>query len=170
MALVGRIARAHGLRGQVVVNPETDFPDERFREGAELFIQRGGRVEALNLTAVRFHSGRPIVGFGGIETVDEAQALAGYELRVPAESLPSLPSGTFYRHDLVGCRVETRTGQLVGVVKDVEGSVEGSRLVLTDEAGSEVLIPLVTEICPVIDPGSKRIVVDPPPGLLEANR
>lgn len=170
MALVGRIARAHGLRGQVIVNPETDFPDERFREGAELFIQRGGVVEALNLTTIRFHSGRPIVGFGGIETVDDAQALAGYELRVPTESLPSLPSGTFYRHDLVGCRVETRTGQLVGVVKDVEGSVEGSRLVLTDETGGEVLIPLVTEICPVIDPGSKRIVVDPPPGLLEANR
>ena len=50
MALVGRIARPHGIRGQVIVNPETDFPEERFQPGAELFIERGGAVEALTLT------------------------------------------------------------------------------------------------------------------------
>ena len=45
MAVVGRIARAHGIRGQVIVNAETDFPDERFQPGAELFIERGGTIE-----------------------------------------------------------------------------------------------------------------------------
>jgi 16S rRNA processing protein RimM len=170
MALVGRIARAHGIRGQVIVNPETDFPGDRFRQGAELFIRRNGVIEALTLTAVRFQRGRPVVGFGGIESANDAEALAGCELRVPAESLRPLPSGTFYRHDLVGCRVETRDGRLVGIVKDVEGTVGGSRLVVTDESGREVLIPLALEICPAIDPASKRIVVDPPAGLLEANR
>ena len=170
MALVGRIARAHGLRGQVIVNPETDFPNERFRPGADVFIQRGGAVEAMTLATVRFHSGRPILGFGGVATANDAEALAGFELRVPADQLKPLPSGTFYRHDLVGCRVETRNGEIVGVVEDVEGSAGGSRLVVTDKTGGEVLIPLATEICTVIDPASKRIVVDPPEGLLEANR
>src|SRR5215470_6864405 len=93
MALVGRIARAHGIRGQVIVNPETDFPDERFQAGAELFIQRGGAVEAMN----------------------EAEALAGSELRVPLDRLAALPPGTFYRHDLVGCQVTTRDGRTVGL-------------------------------------------------------
>jgi 16S rRNA processing protein RimM len=170
MALVGRIARAHGIRGQVIVNPETDFPDERFRQGAELFIRRNGVVEAVRLTAVRFQNGRPVIGIDGIRTANDAGELAGLELRVPAETLRPLPAGMFYRHDLVGCRVETREGRPVGIVKDVEGTIGGSRLVVTDEDGREVLIPLAAEICTVIDPAAKRIVVDPPAGLLEANR
>ena len=55
MALVGRIARAHGLRGQVIVNSETDFPEARFQPGAELFVNRAGVVEAVLVTTVRFH-------------------------------------------------------------------------------------------------------------------
>src|SRR5258708_921628 len=87
MALVGRIARAHGLRGQVILNPETDFPEERFQPGAELFIERKGRVEPLTISSVRFHRERPIVGLGGVGTVDDAEALAGHELRGPVERL-----------------------------------------------------------------------------------
>ncbi len=62
MALVGRVARAHGIHGQMIVNPETDFPAERFRPGAELFIERGGRVEGLRITSARFHRERPVIG------------------------------------------------------------------------------------------------------------
>jgi 16S rRNA processing protein RimM len=168
MALVGRIARPHGLRGQVIVNLETDFPEERFQPGAELFIERAGRAEPLTLTSVRFHRERPIVGLSGVETMDDAEALAGRELRVPVERLAALPSGTYYRHDLIGCRVETTIGAAIGVVTDVEGTMAGSRLVV-DHGGNEVLIPLALEICPEIDPAGKRIVIDPPDGLLEVN-
>lgn len=168
MAVVGRIARAHGIRGQVIVNPETDFPEERFRPGAELFVERGGRVDALAVTTARFHRDRPVIGIAGVETMTEAETLAGLELRVPVDRLAALPPGTFYRHDLVGCRVETRDGATVGVVSNVEGTMSGSRLVVDGEAG-EVLIPLVGEICTLVDPQAKRIVIDPPAGLIEAN-
>jgi 16S rRNA processing protein RimM len=169
MALVGRIARAHGLRGQMILNLETDFPEERYRPGAELFIERNGRVESLMITSVRFHRERPIVGLGGVETVDDAEALAGFELRVPIERLAPLPPGTYYRHDLIGCRVETTAGAAIGVVSDVEGTLAGSRLVV-DRGGGEVLIPLAAEICHEIDPAGKRIVIDPPDGLVDLNR
>jgi 16S rRNA processing protein RimM len=168
MALVGRIARAHGIRGQVIVNLETDFPEERFHPGAELFVERGGKVERVTLTTVRFQNGRPVVGIAGVETMNDAETLAGLELRVPVERLAPLPSGTFYRHDLIGCRVETRDGREIGVVRNVEGELTGSRLVV-DAAGQEVLIPLVASICTVVDPAAKRIVIDPPDGLIEAN-
>lgn len=168
MAVVGRIARAHGIRGQVIVNPETDFPEERFRPGAELFIERGGRVETLTVTSARFHRDRPVIGVAGVETMNDAERLAGQELRVPIDRLAALPPGTFYRHDLIGCRVETRDGTLVGPVRDVEGTVGGSRLVV-DGASGEVLIPLVAAICTVVDPAAKRIVIDPPEGLIDAN-
>jgi 16S rRNA processing protein RimM len=169
MATVGRIARAHGLRGQVIVNLDTDFPDERFQPGAELFIERDRRVEPLTITTVRFQQGRPVIGLRGVEDMNAATALAGTELRVPREWLAALPAGTFYRHDLVGCEVETSDGQRLGIVSAVEGDSGGSRLVVDTPRG-ELLVPLATEICPTIDPAAKRIVIAPPEGLLELNQ
>ena len=80
--LVGRVARAHGNRGQVIVNPDTDFPDERFRIGAVVLV--GPSATARTIRAVRFHQGRPIIALEGIETMNDAEALAGAELKVPA--------------------------------------------------------------------------------------
>jgi 16S rRNA processing protein RimM len=100
--------------------------------------------------------------------MNDAETLAGQELRVPLDRLAALPPGTFYRHDLIGCRVELPDGRPVGLVLDVEGTVTGSRLVV-DGADGEVLIPLVAAICTDVDPAGKRIVVDPPEGLLEVN-
>ena len=85
MVLVGRVARAHGNRGQVIVDPATDFPEERFRPGSVLLMQRAGVIEALTVESVRFHRGRPIIGFAGMATMDAAEALAGSELRIDAE-------------------------------------------------------------------------------------
>lgn len=168
MALVGRIARPHGIRGQVIVNPETDFPEARYHAGAELFIERNGAAVALRLTSARFHRERPVIGIDGVETMTEAEALAGLELRVPVDRLAPLPPDTYYRHDLIGCLVETADGGRVGLVTDVEGTMAGSRLIV-DAAVGEVLIPLVAGICTVVDPAAKRIVIDPPGGLIEVN-
>ncbi|MBW8866765.1 MAG: 16S rRNA processing protein RimM [Acidobacteria bacterium] len=168
MALVGRIARAHGLKGQVIVNLDTDFPEERFQPGAELFVERGGHVAPLTVTSVRFHRERPVIGLRGIESIADAEPLAGLELRVPLEALAALSQGAFYRHDLIGCRVETTAGGAVGIVSDVEGTMAGSRLVI-DGDGGEILVPLAAEICREIDPVGKRIVIDPPDGLIGLN-
>jgi len=169
MAVVGWIGRTHGVRGQVIVHVETDFPSERFQPGAELFVRRGAVIEPLTLTTVRFQHERPVVGIRGVADMNAAAALAGTELRVPIDRLARLPPGMFYRHDLVGCRVQTSTGEVVGTVSGVEGSLAGSRLVVETTTG-EVLVPLASEICPTIDPASRRIVINPPEGLLDLNR
>ena len=75
---------------------------------------------------------------------------------------------TFYHHDQVGCQVMTQDGQNVGMVEGVEGTLEGSRLVVSGATG-EILIPLVKDICRTIDVAGKRIVIDPPDGLLDLN-
>jgi 16S rRNA processing protein RimM len=152
----------------VIVNVETDFPDERFQPGAELFIARGEKMEPLTLTSVRFHQGRPIVALAGFDGIDAAQPLAGLELRIPVERLVPLPAGMIYHHDLIGCRVETSAGELVGIVTDVDGTAGVSRLVVAS-GDDEILIPFATEICTAIDADGKRIVIEPPPGLLELN-
>ena len=168
MVLVGRIARAHGIRGQVIIDPATDFPDERFKPGSVLHVCRDGIVESVIVESVRFHRGRPIVGLGGIETMNAAETFAGFELRVNIDALQPLPTGAYYHHDLIGCSVSTAAGETIGRVKGVEGEGTGSRLVVERGAGV-VLIPMVDGICTQIDVAGRRIVVEPPEGLLDVN-
>jgi 16S rRNA processing protein RimM len=165
--LVGVVARAHGNRGSVIVNPETDFPDRRFRAGEVLLVGRGaGGLDARRIREVRFQQGRPIINLEGIETMNDAEALAGAELRVPASALEPLPEGTYYRHDLVGCEVRDLAGGLLGTVTAVEGPLERSHLVVARDAG-EVMVPLVDGICVSVSVADRRIVVRPPEGLLD---
>ena len=166
LVLVGRIGRTHGIRGDVFVNPETDAPDERFVAGRVLQLELPGRSEALTIASVKFHQGRPIVGFEGVDTMEAAEALAGGELRIPEADLPPLPGDTYYRHDLVGCQVTDTKGEPIGRVTSVDGPIERSRLVIAGPRG-EVMVPMVDGICVRIDPAAKLIVVDPPKGLLE---
>jgi 16S rRNA processing protein RimM len=169
MAVVGRIARAHGNRGDVIVDPATDFPEERFKPGSVLHMRRGGgATESVAVDHVRFHRGRPILGLAGIDTMDAAEALAGVELRIDTEALQPLPPGAFYHHDLIDCVVQTADGGAIGRVTAVEGDAAGSRLVVQSKSG-EVLIPLAEGICVSVDVGGKKIVVAPPDGLLDLN-
>mgnify|MGYP001324582859 CR=1 FL=1 len=168
MAAVGRVARPHGIRGHVVINLETDFPQDRFRTGALLYWRRAGEVQQLTLAAVRFQGGRPVVKWAGIDDINQVLPYVGGELRVPLEWLPRLSEGLFYRHDLVGCEVRTLDGGAVGVVRDVTGPLVGSCLVV-DTAQGEVLIPLAAEICRSVDVPGHVIVIDPPQGLLDLN-
>ena len=168
MVLVGRVARAHGNRGQVIVDPATDFPEERFKAGSILSVRRGGTMERLEVENVRFHRGRPIIGLAGIDTMDAAEALSGMELRVGVDALQPLPAGSYYHHDLIGCSVETRRGERIGRVTAVDGDAAGSRLVVEGSSG-EVLIPMAEGICIEVDLAGRKIVAEPPEGLLDLN-
>jgi 16S rRNA processing protein RimM len=164
--LVGRVARAHGNRGQVIVNPETDFPEERFAAGNTLVVEHAGTATPRRIASVRFHQGRPIIALDGVGTMNDAEALAGADLKMPASELTPLPGGTYYRHDLVGCEVRDTSDRVIGTVSRVEGTLARSHLVV-DAARGEVMIPLVDGICTRVDPAARTIVVDPPEGLLE---
>jgi 16S rRNA processing protein RimM len=168
MVLVGRIARTHGHRGQVIVDPATDFPEERFAAGAMLHTMRDGLAGTVRVAAMRMHQGRPVLTIEGVDTMDAAETLAGVELRVPESALAPLPDGTFYEHDLIGCALVTTDGREVGRVRTLEGG--GGMIRLIAGAGrDEIQVPLVHEICVAIDIAGKRIVIDPPEGLLDVN-
>ena len=169
MALVGVVARTHGRRGEVVVRSETDFPEERFRAGGTLFVERAGEPAEARIRAARFHRGRPVVAFDGVETLGEAEGLRGAELRIPEAALRPLPADTWYEHELAGCSVRTVGGEEVGTVGGVEGPAGAKRLLVRRE-GVEVDVPLVAGICVSIDAGAGSIVIDPPDGLLDVNR
>jgi 16S rRNA processing protein RimM len=170
LILVGRIVRVHGLRGDVVIQPETDFLEERFAPGAELLRRKADKtLETLRVESVHVHKGRPIVGFEGIDSIEAAEQLGRVDLWIRAADRAALPAGEFYHADLIGCRVETTAGREVGTVSRVEGPRGMSLLVVKGEGAREVLVPLAEAICPVIDTAARRIVIDPPEGLLDLN-
>lgn len=174
MVAVGRVARAHGNRGEVIINLETDFPEHRFQNGNVVYGLVGGETKPFLIERVRFHGGRPVVELEGIKSMNAAEALAALELRVPEAELVALPRDTYYRHQLIGCVVETISGTVVGTVTAVAGVVGAQRLLVSPSGdafkiGNEIEVPLAEPICVHIDAGEKRIVVDPPDGLLELN-
>lgn len=168
--LIGVVARTHGNRGEVIVNAETDFPEERFQPGAQLMSRaRDGSFGTLEVAAMRMHQGRPVILFKGIGSMDDAELLAGTELRIAEDDSDAelLEEGEFFHRDLIGCVVVTEQGDTVGGVSAVEGDRGNTRLVVRSRRG-EVLIPLADEIC-TIDVPNKRITIRPPDGLLELN-
>ena len=168
--LIGVVARTHGNRGEVVVNPETDFPDERFYEGAQLMARAtDGSPSTLEVVTMRMHQGRPVILFKGIASMNDAELLAGTELRVAADASDAdrLEPGEYYHRDLIGCDVVTEAGESIGQVTAVDDGHGQTRLVVRSRR-NEVLIPLADAIC-TVDIAAKRITVRPPEGLLEVN-
>jgi 16S rRNA processing protein RimM len=168
--LVGVVARTHGNKGEVIVNSETDFPEERFREGAQLMSRaKDGRLGTLDVASMRMHQGRPVIRFKGIGSMDDAELLAGTELRVTPHERDAelLEAGQYFHRDLIGCAVVTENGDPIGEVAAVEGEGGATRLIVRSRR-NEMLIPFADEIC-TVDVAGKRIIVRPPEGLLELN-
>jgi len=164
--LIGRVARAHGNKGEVIVNLETDFPEARFAAGREVIVEQGGRTGRRRIVAARFHQGRPVIALEGVETMNDAEALAGAELKIGADAAGELPPNTYYRHDLIGCEVRDTSDRVVGPVTAVEGPMDRCHLVVAGARG-EVLIPMVAGICVKVDPTAR--IIDPPEGLIDVN-
>lgn len=166
--LVGVVARTHGNRGEVIVNSETDFPEERFRTGARLLTRRrDGAPSTLEVVTMRMHHGRPVIRFAGVESMNDAELLAGQELRTDEVEADLLPEGEYFHRDLIGCEVVTEAGETVGRVTAVQSNTAQPRLVVAGKR-SELMIPLADAIC-TVDIVAKRITVRPPAGLLELN-
>jgi 16S rRNA processing protein RimM len=151
-----------------VVAPESDFAEERFRIGAAVYMRRDGEPSVLTVRTSRAHAGRWIVGFDGVSSIDEAEALRDVELRIAADAVRPLGPGAYYLHDLVGCDVRTIAGARVGRVSRVEMRTGVPMLVVGE--GDEVLVPFAEPICRAVDLTARTIAIDPPEGLVELNR
>ncbi|MDQ6649421.1 MAG: ribosome maturation factor RimM [Actinomycetota bacterium] len=165
--VVGRIGRAHGVRGEVSVDVRTDAPDRRFAAGSVLDTDPAA-AGPLRVTAARPHAGRLLVAFEGVSDRSGAEALRGTLLVVDAASVPELPDPEeFWDHQLVGLAAVDPAGAALGVVEDVLHPPGTALLAIRRPDGSELLVPFVTAIVPEVDLAAGRLVVDPPVGLLE---
>jgi 16S rRNA processing protein RimM len=165
--VIGRIGRPHGIRGEVTVEVRTDSPDDRYAPGAVLLTEPAASGP-LTVAAVRWHQGRMLLALEGVLTRNAAEALRGVILSasVDESDAPQDPD-EFYDHQLRGLRAELADGSALGEVADVIHLPSQDLLSIIRPDSREVLVPFVTEFVPTIDVAGGRVVVTPPPGLLE---
>jgi 16S rRNA processing protein RimM len=172
--VVGRVGRAHGVRGEVGVEPRTDEPSRRFAVGVVLRTETDARARspvdppsALTVAATRWHQRRLLVRFEEVAGRAAAEALRGVLLVTdvdPAER-PDHPE-EYYDHQLTGLRVGTTGGAPVGEVASVVHTGGQDLLVVRRDDGGEVLVPFVTALVPVVDLTAGLLQVADRPGLL----
>jgi len=167
--VVGRIGRPHGIRGDVVVDVRTDDPGLRFAVGSVLATEPAA-AGPLTIGGTRWHSGRLLVSFDGVPDRSAAQELGGVLLTVESDDLEDLSDTGEYRdHQLVGLTVLTSAGERVGTVSDILHHGQDLLVIKGDgpRQGAEILVPFVAALVPEVDLPGGRLVIDPPPGLLE---
>ncbi len=172
--VVGRVAKAHGVTGEVVVEVRTDDPDRRFAPGVTLrgHAARGGSGRAAEseflVESVREHGGRLLMRLSGVADRDAADALRGTVFVVDSADLPPIEDpDEFYDHQLEGMAISTTAGLPVGTVTEVLHTAAGELLAVRDGDGHEVLVPFVSAIVVSVSVADRAIVIDPPEGLLE---
>jgi 16S rRNA processing protein RimM len=167
--VVGRVVKAHGVTGEVVVEVRTDDPDLRFAPGSSLRGRpsRGGPESRYVIESAREHSGRLLVRLDGVADRNAADSLRGTLFLVDSGDLPPIEDpDEFYDHQLEGLQVVTTTGTAVGSVAEVLHTAAGELLSVRTEEG-EVLVPFVSAIVTSVSLADRTIKIDPPDGLLE---
>ena len=166
LVLIARAVKTHGLKGQVVAELLTDFP-ERFEDLDEVVIvSPGGEQKTGSIEDFWFQKDRVVLKLSGYDDVDTAKQLIGYEFAVPESDRVQLEDDEFYDWELEGCTVKVGD-ESIGQVRSVMKTGGAEILVVSDESGNEKLVPLAASIVVAIDPAAKTIVVDPPEGLLD---
>lgn len=167
LVIVARAVRTRGLKGELVAESLTDFP-ERFETIEQLFaVAPNGERKQFELENYWFQNQRIVLKFSGYDDVESAKVLIGYEFGVPESERVALADDEFYDWELEGCLVENKSGANIGKVREIlrTGGVE--LLVVENDQHHDYMIPMAATIVTEIDLPNKKIVVDPPEGLLE---
>ncbi|MFZ0903770.1 MAG: ribosome maturation factor RimM [Mycobacterium sp.] len=166
---VGRVVKAHGVTGEVIVEVRTDDPELRFAPGTVLRAKASDHRERnCVVAAVRPHGGRLLLQLDGVADRDAADALRGSLFVIDSEDLPPIDEpDTYYDHQLEGLFVRTTTGLDIGTVAEVLHTAAGELLAVKRAQAGELLVPFVSAIVTSVSLESRIVEIDPPEGLLE---
>jgi 16S rRNA processing protein RimM len=169
--VVGRVVKAHGVSGEVVVDVRTDDPHGRFAPGTSLRARaRDASEKDVVVESMREHGGRLLIRLRGIGSRDAADALRGSLFIVDSAELPPIEDpDEFYDHQLEGLTVRTLAGRDVGTVAEVLHTAAGEILAVrpTDGDGPEILVPFVSAMVTAVSLADGVVEIDPPDGLLD---
>ena len=160
--VVGRIGRAHGVLGEATIEVQTDDPDIRFQVGNKLTLDDG---RELTIRSSRWHNQILLLAFDGVGDRNQIEELRDQLISSDVD-LGLLAPGEYHFQQLIGCEVFQQNGELIGTVDEILKS-PGQDLLSVSRAAGRVLIPMVKQIIIEIDVLAKKIVVNPPEGLLD---
>jgi 16S rRNA processing protein RimM len=162
--VLGEIAAPFGLKGDVKLLAQTDFPD-RLIDHATLYL--GPDHRPYPLQDVRPHGGVVLLHFAGVEDINAAETLRGLSVAIPATEAAPLAADQYYIHDLIGLRAIHLNGKELGIVADVLSGAAQDLLVIRRAGATDVLVPLVKALVPTVDLASRTVTIDPPLGLFD---
>ena len=161
---VGLLRKPHGLRGDLLMEIYTDFPD-RIRPGTSLFA--GDKHQPLKITRRRPHNDGLILGFEGINTPEEAGRYRATVVYVHTTDRPALPEGEYYHHEIIGLTVVDEAGKTLGELIEIIVTGANDVYVVKPAQGSDILLPALKEVILSVDLSAKTMRVHLLPGLLE---
>ena len=161
---IGRFGRPRGVSGDQYIIPATDDP-ERFLELSEIIAVGEGKRKKLLFQSVNIIGGRPVVRVKGVRNREEATQLTNLSIEIPIEQARSLPEGSYYQFDLVGCKVVGTDGTDYGVIEEILFYPANDLYRIKSERFGEVLMPVIDRFVIEIDVDARRIVIQPPEGL-----
>ena len=167
LVCVARAVRARGLKGEVVADLLTDFPERFEAIDRVTALSPAGSQRTLELESFWFQNDRIILKFAGVDSIESAQELVGCEFCIPEAERVPLGHDEYYDFELEGCYVRDVSGKGVGRVQKVLKTGGAEILEIADDSGATVLVPLAESIVIEINTVTKQIVIDPPEGLLE---
>ncbi|CAJ1506414.1 ribosome maturation factor RimM [[Mycobacterium] holstebronense] len=167
--IVGRVVKAHGISGELVVDVRTDDPEIRFAPGATLHARKSGAPQRdYVVEAARPHGARLLVRLAGVVDRDGADAVRGSVFVVDSAELPPITEpDTYYDHQLEGLQVRTVAGEEIGTVTEVLHTAAGELLAIKRTGGRELLVPFIAAFVPSVSLAEGTVLIDPPDGLLE---
>ena len=165
LVAVARIAKPRGLKGEVIADILTDFPERFDCLKTVIAVMPDESRRELTLETHWFQSGRMVLKFAGINSIEDGETLRNAEICVPETDVVELDEGEYFDWQLVGCRVVTVSGEEIGKVRELMRT--GATEILVVDGEKEYLIPFAEAICTDVDIKNGIILIDPPEGLLE---
>jgi 16S rRNA processing protein RimM len=165
---VGRIVGTHGIKGQLRLFSYSGNL-ESLQAAQDIYLRSPAGVDRkVILTRAVNHSGKILLTLDGLDTIEQVQDLAGFEIYLQRDQLPVPAEGEYYWQDLLGMSVVTSEGQILGIIKDIlETGANDVYLVHDDKIGREYLIPAISNVVVSVDVTSKTMIITPLDGLLE---
>lgn len=140
---VGFLRRPHGLRGEIIMDLHTDFP-ERLKRGRKLLVSEDHRP--VTVQSVREHQNGVLIKFNGVDTSEDAGQFRNQWVYVKASDLPPLPEGQIYQHELFGFKVVDENDNLLGELVEILETGANDAYVVKDETGRELLLPAIPSV------------------------
>ncbi|MGG4035815.1 ribosome maturation factor RimM [Paenibacillus cisolokensis] len=167
---VGKVVNTHGIRGEIKVLSQTDFPDVRFAPGSRLTLldERRGTAVPVEVAGSRLHKNVYILKLNGFDNINDVEKYKGWSLKVSRDDQVELEEGEYYYHEIIGCRVVTEDGETLGEVTEIltPGANDVWVVKRPPGKGKPVLLPVIDDVVLDVDVAERKVTVRLLEGLI----